>query len=229
MIRAKSIPKKTYKEWMEEKYTKIPIYTEEWTNFNPSDPGITILENLTAFLTLQQDRIDAVPDSVKEKLLELLGISLRRERCASVFIEARGVKKPFQLPANQQFRAGDISFETTFATTVPASRFTGVFGEDMDGIHDYSNILDRDVRLPAYVFGRKPQAKEKLYLVMDAPIPPGKKGLYGWKWMSSFSGIHMNMVFPSVLQNCNGNAIRKKALCQWRLRTARTDFYQTVK
>ncbi len=42
---------KTYEELLSEALMKIPFYSEEWTNRNPSDPGITILENLTAFET----------------------------------------------------------------------------------------------------------------------------------------------------------------------------------
>ena len=45
---------KTLIELMEENISKIPIYTDEWTNFNPSDPGITILENLAGIQIIQQ-------------------------------------------------------------------------------------------------------------------------------------------------------------------------------
>ena len=43
---------KTYEEMLAEALMQIPLYSEEWTNHNPSDPGITILENLTAFEAL---------------------------------------------------------------------------------------------------------------------------------------------------------------------------------
>ena len=67
------MPQKTYAELMDENISKIPIYTDEWTNYNPSDPGITILENLSGAQIIQQNRMDEVTDDVKAKILKLLG------------------------------------------------------------------------------------------------------------------------------------------------------------
>ena len=57
MLMDKDLHIKTFDERIKEAIMQIPLYTEEWTNFNPSDPGMTILENLTAFTTLQQEEI----------------------------------------------------------------------------------------------------------------------------------------------------------------------------
>ena len=57
MLNPKNIPRKTYEELMEENYGKIPIYSSEWTNYNPSDPGITIMETLSALQIIQQDKM----------------------------------------------------------------------------------------------------------------------------------------------------------------------------
>ena len=60
MLNNKFEEEKTYEELLSEALMKIPFYSEEWTNRNPSDPGITILENLTAFEALQQSRIQEI-------------------------------------------------------------------------------------------------------------------------------------------------------------------------
>ena len=82
MLNSKSIPGKTHDQLMEENLSKIPIYSDEWTNFNPSDPGITILENLSAFAVLQQEQMDQIPESVRAKLLSLLGYKPQKGRGA---------------------------------------------------------------------------------------------------------------------------------------------------
>lgn len=166
----------SYQEWLEEHYTKIPIYTKEWTNRSPSDPGITILEVLTAFLVRQQEQIDDVPDAARKALLALMGFSAKKGSCAKVLIEASGVQRPDYLLANQRFGVGDISFETAASCVVPQSRIIGVFREDEAGVSDCSHILDKDVRLPVYLFGKTPRAGGKLYLVMDQPILQGAMG-----------------------------------------------------
>jgi len=45
-IQLPDLDNKTFDDLMKEMIASIPKYTKEWTNFNPSDPGITILELL---------------------------------------------------------------------------------------------------------------------------------------------------------------------------------------
>ena len=71
MLGSVNLNDKTYEELLSEAIAQIPLYSKEWTNFNVSDPGITILQNLTAFGLLQQESINNVPDGVKRKLLKL--------------------------------------------------------------------------------------------------------------------------------------------------------------
>ena len=49
MLEYISSERKTYDERYEEAISHIPLYTKDWTNYNPSDPGITILEVLTGY------------------------------------------------------------------------------------------------------------------------------------------------------------------------------------
>src|ERR1051325_12054538 len=53
---------------------RIPRYAPQWTNFNESDPGITLLE-LNAFLIeILIYRLNRVPELNYIKFLQLLGI-----------------------------------------------------------------------------------------------------------------------------------------------------------
>lgn len=49
-IKLPELDNKTYDDLLKEMIASIPKYSKEWTNFNPSDPGITILE-LLAWIT----------------------------------------------------------------------------------------------------------------------------------------------------------------------------------
>ena len=46
MLRVEEIAGRTYQERMGDTLTALPLISGEWTNYNASDPGITILENL---------------------------------------------------------------------------------------------------------------------------------------------------------------------------------------
>ena len=117
---------KTYEELLLEALMQIPFYSEEWTNFQPSDPGITILENLTAFEVLQGSRIHEVTPFVLKMLLRLVGFEARKGKCARILLAAEGVKEPLLLPANQKFKLGDLCFETNRSILLESCHLMGV-------------------------------------------------------------------------------------------------------
>lgn len=73
---------RTFKDLVEEARARIPRYTPEWTNFNDSDPGMTLVK-LHAWLTetlLYQ--VNQLPEINHLKFLELLHVSRRPARAA---------------------------------------------------------------------------------------------------------------------------------------------------
>jgi hypothetical protein len=48
-LRTPNLDKRDYKQLRDEAIERIPIYAPEWTDFNESDPGLTLVE-LFAFL-----------------------------------------------------------------------------------------------------------------------------------------------------------------------------------
>lgn len=68
---------RTFKDLVDECILRIPRYCPEWTNYNPSDPGITLIE-LFAWLTDQMLlRFNQVPKRNYIAFLELLGVRLQ--------------------------------------------------------------------------------------------------------------------------------------------------------
>lgn len=68
---------RTFNELVNECLLRIPRYCPEWTNYNPSDPGVTLIE-LFAWLTDQMLlRFNQVPRRQYVAFLELLGIRLQ--------------------------------------------------------------------------------------------------------------------------------------------------------
>lgn len=167
----------TYEEMMTESLSKIPIYTEEWTDFNPSDPGITILEYLNGFLALQNESVAQVPALANEKLLELLGYKRRPAGIARVLIETRGVDRDFDIPADCRFMVGDISFETTKKRHMNVFKPIGCYTEKKSGIEDKSDVLRSDVNFSIKPFGRKPENNTRFYVMFDSSLARDNKGM----------------------------------------------------
>src|SRR5262245_55631829 len=63
---------RTYKDLVQEALASIQAHAPEWTNHNPSDPGITLVE-LFAYLTeMLIYRVDRVTDANRLAFLKLL-------------------------------------------------------------------------------------------------------------------------------------------------------------
>lgn len=63
---------KTYKDIVDEMLASIPNYTDRWTNHNPSDPGITVLELLSWIAEMTLYRIDRMPEESYINFLRLV-------------------------------------------------------------------------------------------------------------------------------------------------------------
>jgi len=82
MIPPPKLDDRSFHDIVEEAISMIPRYAPEWTNHNPSDPGITLIE-LAAWMTdLLIYRLNQVPDKNYIAFLNLLGIKLRAPRAA---------------------------------------------------------------------------------------------------------------------------------------------------
>jgi len=115
---------RAYKDLVQECLLRIPRYCPEWTNYNPSDPGITLIE-LFAWLTDQmQLRFNQVPRRNYVAFLELLGIRLEPSTPARTDLT-------FYLSSAQPFPI-TIPRETEVATERTATEEAIVFSTDQD-------------------------------------------------------------------------------------------------
>lgn len=96
---------RTFEELLEECILRIPRYCPEWTNYNPGDPGITLVE-LFAWLTDQMlYRFNQVPRRNYVAFLELLGIRLLPPASAQTeltFYLTKSQKQPMLIPAGTE-------------------------------------------------------------------------------------------------------------------------------
>lgn len=63
---------RSFDDLMKEALSLIPVYSKEWTNHNPSDPGITLLELFAWLSEMVIYRINRIPDESYINFLKLL-------------------------------------------------------------------------------------------------------------------------------------------------------------
>ncbi|HIE02230.1 MAG TPA: hypothetical protein EYP59_18430 [Thiotrichaceae bacterium] len=71
-LKIPNLDNKTYDELTDRLITSIPKFSDNWTNFNPSDPGITILELLAYVSDTLLYRINWVPYQTYVNFLKML-------------------------------------------------------------------------------------------------------------------------------------------------------------
>jgi Baseplate J-like protein len=116
-----SLDTRRYQDLLDETLARIPVHNPEWTNFNQSDPGVTLVE-LFAFLTeTLLYRANQIPERNRLKFLSLLGVPLRNASPARgivTFANDRGPLTTTTLAAGLEVRAGQIPFRTERALDV---------------------------------------------------------------------------------------------------------------
>ncbi len=185
MLNVEDLKSRTYEERMDDVMRELPIWSSEWTNYNASDPGITIIENITAFLALQGAEIANLSYRAKMALLKMAGFVPNRGKCARALLSADNLFEPGKLIPGQRLRIGDLIFETNRETPVGTGRITDVFCRIGNDYRDISFILDRELSVPAMLFGENPKAGNSIYFVMDGDFSDLREIIFYVKMIES--------------------------------------------
>ena len=116
-LREPTFDSRTYREILNEALARIPAHNPEWTNFNDSDPGITLLQ-LFAFMTENIIyRSNLIPERNRKKFLRLLRIPMQGAEAARGLVQFSnpyGVREAayMNLPSDRLLYAGDVPFRT---------------------------------------------------------------------------------------------------------------------
>jgi hypothetical protein len=106
---------RSYQQLRDELIRRIPVYAPEWTDRNPSDPGITLIE-LFAFLGENLlFRFNQIPDATKLAFLRLLQIPLRpatSARAMLTLVNSDPTGASVLVPLGTEMRAGSVPFQS---------------------------------------------------------------------------------------------------------------------
>lgn len=109
------IDDRSYQQILAEALARIPVHNPEWTNFNDSDPGVTLIQ-LFAFMTESMlYRSNLIPARNRRKFLQLLGIPMRPAASAAGIVTLQAPKGPpkvLTLDAGEEVFAGAVPFRT---------------------------------------------------------------------------------------------------------------------
>jgi predicted phage baseplate assembly protein len=175
MIPPPKLDDRTFNDIVDEAISMIPRYAPEWTNHNPSDPGITLIE-LAAWMTdLLIYRLNQVPDKNYVAFLNLLGIKLRAPRAARALVRftlvegsvKQRVPRGTQVSTPQATEEHSVTFETARDAIVCAAqpdRCFSYFDDSYSENSRYINPAPGTVGQPFEVFAGAQRIERFMYL-----------------------------------------------------------------
>jgi predicted phage baseplate assembly protein len=157
--------------------TLIPRYAPEWTNFNESDPGTTLVELFAWMTEILVYRLNQVPDLNYIKFMQLVGIELKAAqpaRAELTFSTSRPDVSTVIVPLGTQVSAtGDsgqtLIFELDEALVAIGALLTVV--QSFDGF-GYSTQTNKNA-MPNqwfYPFGQNPKSGNAILLGFASPV-----------------------------------------------------------
>ena len=127
MLIPEQLDNQSFDEILNQAIKQISLLTPEWTNHNPSDPGVMILELFSWYKEVQQYHLNALSLEHELAYLKLLGASPDPQRPAKALLSLSGEGMVEQ---NAVFRAEDIPFETTASLAVVQAQVTSLQRSD---------------------------------------------------------------------------------------------------
>ena len=193
---APNLDTRTFEDLVKEARLRIPRYTPEWTDFNESDPGMTLVE-LFAWFT---DYI---------KFLQLLGMELRPAQPAAAHItftasagaQVESVQLRSQLSAQPPGGGEPLIFETEAGLDlirVPLADVQVYDGTAFDVVTQANQTPGTGFRPLGWI----PQVGSALYLAFPETNPPAVKPIFPQE-------IRMRVFLPPSAGRCAAERQRR--------------------
>ena len=171
MLVPEQLDNQSYDEIIQQAQKQISLLTSQWTNYNPSDPGITLLELFAWYKEVQQYHLNALSQEHELAYLKLLGAAPNPVQPAQVLLE---LTEDGMVEEKSVFLAEDIPFETTQSIRVCPSRIAYLGRNDVV-VSDVQKVRRAGGKLEVSPFlAGKSLEPQSFTIYFDGPLPAGE-------------------------------------------------------
>jgi len=122
-LQAPKLDDRKFQDIVTEARSKIPQYCPKWTDYNLSDPGITIIEMFAWMVDMLLYRLNRVPDKNYIKFMDMIGIRLQPPKPATVDVTCRlSTPQPEPVTIPQGTEVATVRTETQEAISFTTDR-----------------------------------------------------------------------------------------------------------
>jgi predicted phage baseplate assembly protein len=172
-LQTPNLDDRKFQDIVSEARSKIPLYCPKWTDYNLSDPGITLIEIFAWMVDMLLYRLNRVPDKNYIKFMELIGIQLEPPKPATVNITFRlsaPQPEPVIIPVGVEVATVQTEFQEAVVFTtkqelnilVPNLAYAMVTPDDTTFEDILAELKNPDRE--TLVFEEVPQENNALYL-----------------------------------------------------------------
>lgn len=177
-LQAPNLDDRTFEDLLRELQLRIPRYLPEWTDFNDSDPGMTLVQLFTWLSDMLLYRLNQVPERNYIKFLQMLGMELAPPRPATAHLTfvaqpgaATGPVPPGTRVGAQAANGDLLIFETEAGIGLIRPQLNDVRVYDGAAFQTVTAANDASAN-PFRPFGWVPQVGSALYLGFGSPDDP---------------------------------------------------------
>lgn len=172
-LQAPNLDDRKFQDIVSEARSKIPLYCPKWTDYNLSDPGVTLIELFAWMVDMLLYRLNRVPEKNYIKFMELIGVQLEPPKPATANVTFRlsaPQPEPVIIPVGVEVATIQTEFQDAVVFTtnrdltilVPNLAYAVVTPDDATFEDVLTELKNPDRETP--VFEEVPQENNALYL-----------------------------------------------------------------
>ena len=136
MIELENLNDKSAEEIFDKAKKRISIVNPEWNYQQESDPGITLLELLSWLKYDQEKYLNSISNRLKIKLLNLLGIELKKRKGSKTILQIRNSKEDVCIPKGTKWIHDSLVFENEKMEFITKSDILSIKINNPESIHE---------------------------------------------------------------------------------------------
>lgn len=177
MIDLENFNKQKFEDIVDTAKKQISYLSNDWTNVQLSDPGITLIDLFAWLKVLQHEKMNKISISSKYRFLDLLNIKKIQNKGSNTLLKISNISKDQIIPKGTKWFANDLIFENNEEEFVISSNIVSVdFENDQFNANVIYNEFDR--KRIFYLFGEefKSYGKTPYFKInFDSPLQNGSK------------------------------------------------------
>ena len=183
MIELQNLNNQSLEEILDDAKRQISYLSDEWTNHQEADPGITLVELFAWLKWVQHEYLNRVSPGVKKKFLKLLEIEPYKNKGSKALLQVADLEKDINIPKGTKWQAGNVVFENPKEHSLTNSEILSVLFENPD-FSMVSEYYKFDRTRIFHLFGDKfrsvdKNVKRQFTINFDKPLSSKKEfGIY---------------------------------------------------